>query len=81
MCSKEAKDENGEEIKVGDDTSKMKSFEGALISRDIIEQEYFETELMALNELIEKSALLESELDEMRERRIRCRGLLINALN
>ena len=79
-AQKKAKDENGEEIKV-DDTSKMKSFEGALISRDIIEQEYFETELMALNELIEKSALLESELDEMREEESGDEGLLINALN
>jgi type I restriction enzyme M protein len=79
-AQKKAKDENGEEIKV-DDTSKMKSFEGALISRDIIEQEYFETELMALNELIEKSALLESELDEMREEESGAEGLLINALN
>lgn len=59
----------------------MKSFEGALISRDIIEQEYFETELMALNELIEKSALLESELDEMREEESGAEGFLINALN
>lgn len=79
-AQKKAKDENGEEIKV-DDTSKMKSFEGALISRDIIEQEYFETELMSLNELIEKSALLESELDEMREEESGDEGLLVNALN
>lgn len=79
-AQKKAKDENGEEIKV-DDTSKMKSFEGALISRDIIEREYFETELMSLNELIEKSALLESELDEMREEESGDEGLLINALN
>lgn len=79
-AQKKAKDENGEEIKV-DDTSKMKSFEGALISRDIIEREYFETELMALNELIEKSELLESELDEMREEESGDEGLLINALN
>ena len=79
-AQKKAKDENGEEIKV-DDTSKMKSFEGTLISRDIIEREYFETELMALNELIEKSALLESELDEMREEESGDEGLLINALN
>lgn len=79
-AQKKAKDENGEEIKV-DDTSKMKSFEGALISRDIIEREYFETELMSLNELIEKSALLESELDEMREEESGDEGLLVNALN
>lgn len=79
-AQKKTKDENGEEIKV-DDTSKMKSFDGALISRDIIEGEYFETELLALNELIEKSILFESELDEMREEESGDEGLLINALN
>jgi type I restriction enzyme M protein len=79
-AQKKAKDEFGEEIKV-DDTSKMKSFDGALISRDIIERVYFETELLALNELIEKSILLESELDEMREEESGDEGLLVNALN
>ena len=79
-AQKKEKDESGEEIKV-DDTSKVKSFEGALISREIIENEYFETELLALNELIEKSKLLESELDEMREEESGDDGLLVNALN
>ena len=79
-AQKKAKDESGEEIKV-DDTSKVKSFEGALISREIIENEYFVTELLALNELIEKSKLLESELDEMREEESGDDGLLVNALN
>ncbi len=79
-AQKKAKDENGEEIKV-DDTSKMKSFEGALIPREIIEREYFETELLELNELIEKSILLESELDEVREEESGDEGLLVNALN
>lgn len=79
-AQKKAKDENGDEIKV-DDTSKMKSFDGALIPRGIIEEEYFKTELLALNELIEKSALLESELDEIREEESGDDGLLVNALN
>lgn len=79
-AQKKAKDESGEEIKI-DDTSKMKSFEGTLISREIIEHEYFEAELLALNELIEKFTLLESELDEMREEESGDDGLLINALN
>lgn len=79
-AQKKAKDENGNEIKV-DDTSKMKSFDGALIPRNIIEEEYFKTELLALNELIEKSALLESELDEIREEESGDDGLLVNALN
>lgn len=79
-AQKKAKDESGQEIKV-DDTSKMKSFEGALISRDIIEHEYFEKELIAINELSEKSALLGSELDEMREEESGDEGLLVKALN
>ncbi|MEK5392997.1 N-6 DNA methylase [Margalitia sp. FSL K6-0131] len=79
-AQKKAKDESGEEIKV-DDTSKMKSFEGALISREIIENEYFEKELIVLNELIEKATLLESELDEVREEESGDEGLLVNALN
>lgn len=79
-AQKKAKDENGEEIKV-DDKNKMKSFEGALIPREIIEHEFFETELTALNELCEKSAMLESELDEMREEESGDEGLLVNALN
>ncbi|MEC1719981.1 N-6 DNA methylase [Schinkia azotoformans] len=79
-AQKKAKDENGEVIKV-DDTSKMKSFEGALIPREIIEHEYFEKELIVLNELSEKSTLLESELDEIREDESGDEGLLVNALN
>lgn len=79
-AQKKQKDENGETVSV-DDTSKIKSFEGALISREIIEYEYFEKELLELNELIEKSALIESELDEMREEESGDEGLLVNALN
>lgn len=79
-AQKKQKDENGETVSV-DDTSKMKSFEGALISREILEQKYFEAELTVLNELNEKAALLESELDEMREEESGDEGLLVNALN
>lgn len=79
-AQKKQKDENGETVSV-DDTSKMKSFDGVLISREIIEHEYFEKELLALKELIEKSALLEAELDEMREEESGDEGLLVNVLN
>ncbi len=79
-AQKKQKDESGETISV-DDTSKMKSFDGALISRDIIEREYFEKELLALNELREKSALIESELDEIREEESGDDGLLKEVLN
>ncbi len=77
---KKAKDENGETISI-DDTSKVKSFEGALIPREIIEALYFAKELAAINELVEQSAALEAELDEMREEESGDDGLLKDVLN
>ena len=65
-AQKKAKDESGDTITV-DDTSKVKSFDGALIPRELIENVYFAEELTAINALLEQSAALESELDEMRE--------------
>jgi type I restriction enzyme M protein len=79
-AQKKAKDEFGEEIKV-DDTSKLKSFDGALIPREVIEREYFKVELTKLNHLHEKSTLIESELEEMREEESDDEGLLVNVLN
>lgn len=79
-AQKKAKDENGETISV-DDTSKVKSFEGALIPREIIEAVYFADELAAINELLEQSAALEAELDEMREEESGDEGLLKDVLN
>ena len=79
-AQKKAKDENGETISV-DDTSKVKSFEGALIPREIIEAVYFADELAAINELVEQSAALEAELDEMREEESGDEGLLKDVLN
>lgn len=79
-AQKKAKDENGETISV-DDTSKVKSFEGALIPKEIIEAIYFADELAALNALMEQSAALEAELDEMREEESGDEGLLKEVLN
>lgn len=79
-AQKKAKDENGETISV-DDISKVKSFEGALIPREIIEAVYFADELAAINELMEQSAALETELDEMREEESGDEGLLKDVLN
>lgn len=79
-AQKKAKDENGETISV-DDTSKVKSFEGAFIPREIIEAVYFADELAAINELMEQSAALEAELDEMREEESGDEGLLKDVLN
>lgn len=77
---KKTKDENGETISE-DDTSKVKSFEGALIPREIIEAVYFADELAAINELMEQSVALEEELDEMREEESGDEGLLKDVLN
>lgn len=79
-AQKKSKDENGETISV-DDTSKVKSFEGALIPREIIEAVYFADELAVINELMEQSAALEAELDEMREEESGDEGLLKDVLN
>ena len=79
-AQKKAKDESGEAISV-DDTSKVKSFEGALIPREIIESVYFADELAVINELSEQSASLEAELDQMREEESGDDGLLKEALN
>lgn len=79
-AQKKARDENGETISV-DDTSKVKSFEGTLIPREIIEAVYFAEELASINELMEQSAALEAELDEMREEESGDEGLLKDVLN
>lgn len=79
-AQKKVKDENGETVSV-DDTSKVKSFDGVLIPKEIIEMSYFPEELDAINALIEKSAALEVELDEMREEESGDDGLLKEVLN
>ena len=79
-AQKKAKGEGGESITV-DDTSKVKSFDGALIPRALIETVYFAEELSAINALLEQSATLEAELDEMREEESGEDGLLKEVLN
>ena len=79
-AQKKTKNENGETVSV-DDPTKVKSFEGALIPREIIESVYFADELAAINKLMEQSAALEAELDEMREEESGDDGLLRDVLN
>lgn len=79
-AQKKKKDENGETVMV-DDTSKVKSFEGALIPKEIIEVVYFAAELAELTALMEQSGALEAELDEMREEESGDDGLLKEVLN
>ncbi|WP_313567774.1 N-6 DNA methylase [Acetoanaerobium noterae] len=79
-AQKKEKDENGETISVAD-TSKVKSFDGALIPREIIEAVYFADELAVINALMEESATLEAEMDEMRDEESGDEGLLKDVLN
>lgn len=79
-AKKKQKDESGETVEV-DDTSKVKSFEGALIPKEIIEAVYFAEELAELTALMEQSGTLEAELDEMREEESGDEGLLKDVLN
>ena len=79
-AKKKAKDENGETISV-DDKSKVKSFDGALIPRTIVERTYFADECAAIIALEEQCGLIESELDEMREEESGDEGLLLEVLN
>mgnify|MGYP001067530307 FL=1 len=74
------KDENGDAV-MEDDTTKVKSFEGALIPKEIIESEFFADKLSHLNSLIEQSATIEGELDEMIEEESGEEGLLKEVLN
>lgn len=79
-AQKKAKDESGETIMV-DDKSKVKSFDGALIPRTIIEVEYFADELAALQELTDRREQVVSAMEEMREEESGEEGLLREVLN
>lgn len=79
-AKKKQKDESGETVEI-DDTTKVKSFEGALIPKEIMEEVFFAEELAELTTLMEQSAALEAELDEMREEESGDEGLLKEALN
>lgn len=79
-AKKKAKDENSEMNSV-DDKSKVKSFDGALIPRIIIEQTYFADDCSSIIAMEEQCGLIEAELDEMREEESGEDGLLLEALN
>ena len=79
-AQKKAKDESGETIMV-DDKSKVKSFDGALIPRTIIEAEYFADELATLQELTDRREQAASAMEEMREEESGEEGLLRDVLS
>lgn len=74
-AQKETKAESGETIMV-DDKSKVKSFDGALIPRTIIEEEYFTDELTALQKLADRQEQIASAMEESGEE-----GLLRDVLS
>lgn len=79
-AKKKVKDESGETITV-DDKTKVKSFDGALIPRSIIEHEYFADEITVIDRLIEKKDQLASEMEEMLEEESGEDGLLKDVLS
>jgi len=79
-AQKKVKDESGETITV-DDKSKVKSFDGALIPRLIIEQEFFADEQAQIDALAKKREQIAFEMDEMREEESGDDGLLKEVLS
>lgn len=72
------KDADGNPIQ---DKSKWKSFEGALIPRSIVEQEYFPDELAKIADINSRIEKLAAEMDEQREEESGEDGLLKEVLN
>ena len=77
---RKSKDESGE-VTQTDDKSKVKSFEGTVIPKSIIENEYFYEDLKELNKLIEHVFVLEEQLKELIDEESGDEGLLNNVLN
>lgn len=77
---KKVKDDSGETVSV-DDKTKVKSFDGSLIPRIIIEQEYFADQQAAITSLLEKREQLSSEMEEVREEESGDEGLLRELLS
>lgn len=79
-ATKKGKDDNGNEIKV-ENKNKIKSFDGALIPREILEQEYFNAELNEIADLSAQAENISAELNEMVEEQSGEDGLLSEVLN
>lgn len=77
---KSVKDQSGSTIKI-DDTSKMKSFNGVLIPKEILEQVFFKEQLKEIHSLNKQAETINNELLVMLEEESEDEGLLINVLN
>lgn len=70
------------EVKKGvENKNKIKSFNGGVIPKEIIENEYFMTELDEIDKLVQESEVISSELSEMIEEESGEDGLLNEVLN
>lgn len=74
------KDEQGVEIEV-DDKTKLKSFDGLLLPRTIIEETYFKEELEEINKIKQEIESLDGEMTEIFEENSDEDGLLLEAVN
>lgn len=79
-AKKKVKNEDGETVEE-DDKSKTKSFDGALIPKEILETTYFSKELNELGLILDQVSDLETELNEMIEEESGDDGLLLEVLN
>lgn len=80
-AQKKVKDKASGETVTVDDKSKVKSFDGTLIPKEIVEREYFTEELAALQKLMESAEALEAQMSEIREEKSGDDGLLKEVLN
>mgnify|MGYP002856306401 CR=1 FL=1 len=64
-AKKKAKDSDGRTITV-DDESRIKSFDGELIPREVIEREYFRAEADAIEALTDKIECINAGIEELR---------------
>lgn len=79
-ATKKSKNAEGNEIQI-EDKNKIKSFDGALIPKYIIEEEYFGEELRELSELKLQAEIIESELNEMIDEQAGDDSLFVEVLN
>lgn len=79
-ATKARKDAEGNEIKI-ENKNKIKSFDGALIPREILEKEYFNDELEDLANLTSQAESISAELNEMVEEQAGEDSLFAEVLN
>ncbi len=77
---KKSKDAEGNEIQI-ENKNKIKSFDGALIPREILEKEYFNAELEELSDLTSQAESISAELNEMVEEQVGEDSLFTEVLN